>query len=266
MDDLAVDVDKKERHRSPNYPAVGLREAVERVSKFYATDGKAGAQPEIAAKHIGFGSAHGGAMSVLAALKRFGLLVDISGRLVPTQAAIEIINLPEHDPRRKMALKDAALKPSIYQQLVEEYQSSGLPSADTLEAELKTYRKFNPKAVGRFVRDFLDTLVYAQIVTSDGVISTGPEDKSETERHEASATNTYSGDKPSMGQTPETPSRSDAPVSLERVKRTYPLDISIPRALKAELSISGEFRREDLDRLRTQIGRLIENLQDAFQD
>ena len=54
--------EKKPRHRSPNYPYIGLREAVERVGKFYGKDGKAGAPPDLAAVHIGFSSAHGQAM------------------------------------------------------------------------------------------------------------------------------------------------------------------------------------------------------------
>src|SRR5690349_9992358 len=70
--------DKKSRHRSPAYPAVGLREAVERAKKFYSVDRKAGAPPEIAVKHMGFATAHGQAMSVLAALKKFGLVSDVN--------------------------------------------------------------------------------------------------------------------------------------------------------------------------------------------
>jgi len=266
MEELAVDIDKRERHRSPNYPAVGLREAVERVKKFHKADGKAGAQPEIAAKHIGFGSAHGGAMSVLAALKRFGLVADVAGRLVPTQAALEIINLPESDPRRKNALKTAALKPSIYQELVNDYRSSGLPAADTLEAELKTYRKFNPKAVGGFVRDFLDTLAYAEITVADDVTSDEESDLGADSVVEGTSSNNPFLDATQLRTATEQPPAFANASGVPPTKRTYPLDISIPRALKAELSISGEFRREDLDRLKTQIGRLIENLQDAFED
>jgi len=48
--------------------------------------------------------------------------------------------------------------------------------------------------------------------------------------------------------------------------RKYPFDISIPRSLKAELTVSGEFRKEDLERLRNQIGRQIDNLAEAFTD
>ena len=103
--EVSEQVVKKERQRSPNYPAVGLREAVERVRKLYEKDGKAGAPPEIAAKHIGYSSAHGQAMSVLANIKKFGLVSDTGGRLAPTQAALEIINLPDSDVRRQKALQ-----------------------------------------------------------------------------------------------------------------------------------------------------------------
>jgi hypothetical protein len=49
--------------------------------------------------------------------------------------------------------------------------------------------------------------------------------------------------------------------------RRYPLDISIQRNVRAELAITGqELRKEDLERLKKQLDRLIENLSDAFED
>ena len=171
MTEPAAVVDtKKERQRSPNYPAVGLREAVERVRKLYTEDGRAGAPPKIAAMHIGFKAPHGQAMSVLAALKRFGLVSEANGRMAPTHAAIEILNLPENDPRRQAALREAALAPPIYRELVDKNRI-GLPKRDVLESDLIVYKKFNPTAVKGFVTDFLDTLEYAGISAMDGVSS-----------------------------------------------------------------------------------------------
>ncbi|MDI3253954.1 MAG: hypothetical protein QJR10_04075 [Bacillota bacterium] len=166
-----VEEAKKERQRSPNYPAVGLREAVERVRKLIQADGKAGAPPDIVAKHIGYSSAHGQAMSVVAALKKFGLVAEAGGRLAPTQIAMEIVNLPESDSRRRKALRDAALSPALYKQLVEDHQLRGLPSPDVLEAELTTYKGFNPRAVKGFVSDFMDTLEFAGITVGEEVES-----------------------------------------------------------------------------------------------
>ena len=54
-----IENEKKKRHRSPNYPTIGLQESIERVGRFVATDGRAGAIPAMAAKHIGFASLTG---------------------------------------------------------------------------------------------------------------------------------------------------------------------------------------------------------------
>jgi hypothetical protein len=153
--------EKKTRLRSPAYPTVGLREAVERAKKFYKTDRKAGAPPEIAVKHMGFATPHGLAMSVLSALKKFGLVAESNGRIVPTQRTIEIVELPEDDPRRRKALREAAFSPAIYSELIEQHRDSGWPSDDVLEAELITYRNFNPNSVKGFVQDLRDTLDFA---------------------------------------------------------------------------------------------------------
>lgn len=154
---------KKTRHRSPSYPTIGLRESVERLEKFYLTDGKAGAPPEIAVKHMGFATAHGQAMSALSALKKFGLVTEANGRIIPSQRGIEIVRLPKDDPRRLQAVREAAIAPPIYRELVEQHKETGLPGEGVLESELETYRNFNPNAVSGFVKDFKDTLEYAYL-------------------------------------------------------------------------------------------------------
>ena len=155
--------DKKPRHRSPNYPAVGLRKAAELVGKLWEADGKAGAPPEIVAVHIGFAKAHGQAMSTVAALKKFGLVAESNGRLVPSQRAIEIVNLPEDDARRQKALREAVVSPELYRELIKDHQTTGWPKADVLERELVTYKKFNPSAVKGFVADLFDSLQFAGV-------------------------------------------------------------------------------------------------------
>jgi hypothetical protein len=246
---------KKERHRSPNYPAVGLEDAVARVRLLVKADGKAGAPTEVAAKHIGYSSAHGSAMSTLAALKKYGLVADSAGRIIPTQRALEILNLPEADPRRKTALQDAALSPSIFRELFEQYKDTGLPGQEALEAELKTYRGFNPKAVSAFVRDFVGTLDFA------GINRNGALDSS------LDATKTSSEDQMSAPDVSGSPALSHGfSITFSGGTRKYPIDISIPRGLKAELAITGDLKKEDLDKLKRQIDRLMDGLADAFTD
>ncbi len=158
---VAPETEKKKRHRSPNYPAIGLKEAIDRVKQFMSVDGRAGAAPALAAKHIGFSSAHGQAYSVLAALKKFGLVEEKDGRIVPTQRAIEINSLPETDERRKRAIGGAAMSPPLYAELIEQYRTTGLPADDTLAGELEAYKGFNPNGVKEFLKGFKETLEFA---------------------------------------------------------------------------------------------------------
>jgi hypothetical protein len=234
---------KKQRHRSPNYPAVGLREAVDRVKKLYEVDGKAGAPPELVATHIGFASAHGEAMSVVAALKKFGLVEFVKDRLVPTQRAIEIINLQDSDARRVTALKDAALSPQIYRELVEQHKDSGFPANDVLGRELVTYKKFNPNAVAGFVKDFRDTLDFAGL--------------SDLSQLKSSAEDTFEmADSASVSVQPAPQITKPPSVKGPSLMNSWTLSPQVT----AELRISGEVSAEDLDLLRDYVEITIKAL------
>jgi hypothetical protein len=172
---VAPVADKKARQRSPNYPAVGLKGAVERVRLLYEADKRAGAPVDAALKHMGFSTKHGQALAVLSALKKFGLVEETSGRIVPTQRAVDLLNFPDQDTRKVRAIRDAALSPEIYRELYEQYKSTGIPSEETLRAELIADKHFNPNAVEDFIRDFKDTLVFAGIM-NPAELSLKPED------------------------------------------------------------------------------------------
>jgi len=162
----AMVVPDKSRQRSPNYPAIGLRAAIEKVRLLYDADKKAGAPIDAALSHMGFSKRHGQAMTVLSALKKFNLVQEASGRVVPTGYAIDILVFPENDARRIRALRACALSPSIYRELYEQYQPTGIPSEQTLKAELIADKQFNPNAVEGFIQDFKDTLIFSGIMDS----------------------------------------------------------------------------------------------------
>lgn len=174
--------DKKKRHRSPNYPAEGLEAAINRVRKLYTADHEAGSSIESAAVHIGFTKAHGEAQSVLAGLKKFGLVEMRGDRAFVTKRAVSILFFPD-DERGKRALREAALLPQIYRELVNDYKETGLPSDQTLRAELIADRGFNPKAVDAFLKDFRASLAYAGISAEKPVHSSAEELK-EPELHD----------------------------------------------------------------------------------
>jgi hypothetical protein len=256
----------KTRHRSPAYPAVGLREAVTRADKFYKTDRKAGAPAEIAVKHMGFATAHGQAMSVLAALKKFGLVAESSGRIVPTQRAIEIIELPADDPRRLKALRDAALSPVIYRELIEKHRETGWPADDVLEAELVTYKNFNSNSVEGFVKDLRDTLDFAGLTDISVIESLA----GEAESMPGTTKETVGASFVKEMERGATPGQALSKIG-DRMRGapllTQALVISIPRDFKVDISVRGdELKKEDLVKIKNQFNRWIEGLEEAFEE
>jgi hypothetical protein len=162
---------KKARLRSPAYPAISLKEAVERVKALYDQDKTAVVPMDTAGKHIGFAKAHGQALMFLSALRKFGLVEYPSdGRVMVTRRAVDILTFPDSHERKLKAIHDAALSPSIYAKLFEKYRESGLPSDEAIGAELIADSGFNPTAVGPFLKDFRESLEYAGLL-SNGVLS-----------------------------------------------------------------------------------------------
>ena len=154
--------DKKPRHRSPNYPAISLRAAVGKAEVIYKADGTASTTRDGVLAHLGYEKPHSLAMKVLSALKKFGLLSIDNGRYKLSQRAIDIVACDESDPLRTKSLRDAALSPTIYRELIKEYNAAGhLPSDSSLRADLKAVRHFNANAVDGFISDLKDSLEFS---------------------------------------------------------------------------------------------------------
>jgi hypothetical protein len=165
---------KKSRVRSPAYPAESLRAAVGRVQKLYNADHESGSTIESAATHMGFNKAHGEALSVLAGLKKFGLIEMRGDRVVVTKRAVNILLFLDQD-RGKNALREAVLLPQAYRELFNRFKGHKLPSNQTLRSELIADKGFNPKAVDGFLKDFHASLTYAGISTEEQLNSSTEE-------------------------------------------------------------------------------------------
>lgn len=169
--------DQKPRHRSPNYPGIGLRAAVGKIESLYKADGLAPSPKLAALKHMGYERHHSEAARTLSALKSFGLIEETADRIKLSQRGIEIVARQQNDPIKERAIKQAAVSPEIYQAIMEEYRSTGLPSDASLKSDLITVRKFNPTAVDGFVQDFKDTLEFAGLSDLKVLESKQPQSK-----------------------------------------------------------------------------------------
>ena len=159
------------RQRSPNYPSISLPDAVAKAVRLYEGVGTAGAPPDSAAKLIGYSRNHGTARMTASALKKFGLLDERNGRLVPGRYTVDLANFPPTHPRHAAALRGAALSPTIYREVFGRYRPHGvLPPDEVLSPELVADAGFLPDKVGRFLRDFRDSLAHAGLLRGNALV------------------------------------------------------------------------------------------------
>jgi len=148
--------------RSPSYPGISLRAAVERAQIVYDRYKKHRAPMEAITKAWGFKSATTGPASVsYAALKKFGLLEEEgsgSERTAKlTELAIEILLNPA--PQR--ALARAALMPPIHQDMWDEYGYE-LPPEEALKWHL-VRRGFTDTGLQEFIKEYRETITFAEL-------------------------------------------------------------------------------------------------------
>src|SRR5258708_574477 len=117
--------------RSPNYPSVTLREAIDRIRLVYNAEHTHKADKNVVATDLGYTGLNGKSLTLIGALKRYGLLeVDDDGLKVSDEA-VTILELPENDAERQSALSRAALAPPLFAELKETFGNS-LPSDENL--------------------------------------------------------------------------------------------------------------------------------------
>lgn len=142
------------RVRSPNFPYISLREAVEKAAVIFDKENKIPASRETLAAHLGYGGLNGASLKVLSALGKYGLLEDApNGQEKLSEMAMDILHGSETE--RAAALKKAAALPALYQRFQEQF--GGRPS----EANLRSYllrNGFSVSAVDTVISAYFDTL------------------------------------------------------------------------------------------------------------
>jgi hypothetical protein len=251
--------DKKSRHRSPNYPGIGLRQAVAKIDAIYKEDKLAPSPKAAALKHMGYENPHGEAGRVVSALKSFGLIEEANDRFKFTQRGIDILARPDGDSQRLAALQQAAISPAIYRDLLKDYADSGLPSDTALRSELIAVKKFNPNAVDAFIRDFRDTLEFAgisdlamlgldveELESGNMPTETSPEFKSKT----------YHVPTPPLSNAPPPSRQTPAPEEI-----STPVGREDDRVVFARVSFDAGIRKEFISSLKKYLDYLETTLQ-----
>jgi hypothetical protein len=254
------------KQRSPNYPSISLKDAIDKVRKIYEAEHTHVTSREVVARDLGYNSLNGASLPIIGSLKRYQLLEDAGEGLKISEDAVTILELPETEPQRIEAVRRAAFAPSFFQELWQEFGGK-LPS----DANLRHYlirKKFLPKAADELIRVYRDNFKLLGVVDSgytEGVDATSREMITErTERAEPDTLGSVFAHKLNMGMRPadalgKTAEAMGAPLLSQT------LVVSIPRNFKIEIGVRGdEIKKEDLAKIKSQFNRWIEGLEEAF--
>lgn len=146
------------RHRSPNYPAISLEEALPRIQQIYEREFTHAADTNTLAQAIGYSGSNGASDVVLSALKKYGLLEHVGNKEYKlSNLAIDIVLHQQGEPERIKAILEAAFTPPLFAELHDEFGINPPPSENNLRVRLLK-REFNPKTVGDVIRAYRETI------------------------------------------------------------------------------------------------------------
>ena len=146
-------------------PSAPVTAAIERARKFHEKERHHHAPVETILKHWNYSPKSGPGWSVLASLKKFGLILyggkgpTRTARLTDNALAI-ILDGREESEEREAAIRKAALTPLLHTRLLKEYEGT-LPSDETLMFALQRRYSFTESGAKEFLRQFRSTLKFA---------------------------------------------------------------------------------------------------------
>lgn len=154
------------KSRSPEYPAIGLRDAIERVRRVYESGiYQNPVSKEVFAQQMGYKSLSGASLPVLSALSKYGLIEGRGNDTRVSPLAVEIIAHDPGTPQRATAIRSAASLPELFDDLDKRY-----PGGKTPDSAIRSYlltRGFIPPAADAAIRSYRETksLVEAESAT-----------------------------------------------------------------------------------------------------
>jgi hypothetical protein len=153
-------MEKIARKRSPRAPSIALDEALDRVLKLYAAEGKHTAPIDVVARHLGYSAASNGtAATMLASLRYFGLLVRPKEGMLQVSNDVETYKFAPTDSTRAELLRKWVSVPPVFSELLSKYSAS-LPSPATLKFDL-IQMGFSATAADDCLTSFLRSVEFA---------------------------------------------------------------------------------------------------------
>jgi len=138
------------KHRSPNYPAISLEEAMVLAMKIWNKEKRTALSSEAAAIAMGYASLSGAARPKLSALKKYGLLEKSGRNYRISDLALKALH---GTPKEKVdSLTEAIKSDKLFAYLINEFPEA---SADTLKSVLITKHGFSDDGAVKCTTAFL---------------------------------------------------------------------------------------------------------------
>jgi hypothetical protein len=154
--------------RSPNYPQVGLGQAIQLAQQIWDREKRSYSPRSVVVQAWGYAGLNGAARIRLGALNRYGLLEENSaGDVRLSDLAVNILHNPLDSPDRLAALRSAALMPELFKELQQTYPHA---SDETIRSYLITKRGFSDTGADSCVESFRDTQKIATLEAMDATV------------------------------------------------------------------------------------------------
>lgn len=175
----------EKRMRSPNYPAISLPDAIEKVKTLYADIHKHPAPREVVAKGMGYNSLNGASATAISALHKYGLLEKAGGSEVKvSDRALRILH-PHSPEERSDAIREAAFEPPLFAEIAERFP--GRAPNDELLRNYLVRKAFAPSAVSSVILAYRETSKFADEAVGDydsGMESTSEASPMQAQTHD----------------------------------------------------------------------------------
>lgn len=229
--------------RSPDYPGFSFPEALNRTRLLYEREGRSPATREVIAIAIGYTAFSGAAKRAVAALRKYGLIAGRTEQYRVSDEARLVLSLPENDPERQQLIRRLAFQPDLFQEIVNHFGESNIPSNDNLTSFL-VRRGYTLSAVRDIVKDFRATVEF--VLEQTGSYSQGAV-LDEDNANEVSERDAFgSGPNPQVLDQGEIPGKRAV---VEKTRNdTHRLSFSMPNLFDIEISFAEAPTKESLEK------------------
>lgn len=259
---------KRKMVRSPNSPSLSLSDALAKAKIIYDVEKKIPTTPDVMLSHIGYEKPDSGpAGRAFGALRQYGLVTEVeAGKFRISDSSFRYFELPPDDPERQKILREAALKPALFKELINRHKDGVLPSDAALRSYLVLEKNFNPNTVEDFIRVFRQTIAVAKPFDEGYTAPDAGEPEGESKpageaRMQPSVANKTPTNTGSPAQFVQFRQLDGSPVEYEqKTEKRTELAFKLSRSSEARVVIYGEASQEAIKKLRA----LLELQEDTF--